>query len=108
MEEYTGFQDARKESIPPNGSTNAKCDAHLMWLAGYGASAHNVYFGTDFEAVNNANTSSPEFKGRMEVPGNIVDPGSLQEAKQYYWRVDTLITSTVIEGTLSAPNKITH
>ena len=85
-------------AIPPSGSTNAKCDAHLMWLAGYGASAHNVYFGTDFEAVNNANNSSPEFKGRMEVPANIVDPGPLQEAKQYYWRVDTLITSTVIKG----------
>lgn len=52
--------------IPPNGSETAKCNAHLMWLSGYGANAH-VYFGTSNIAVMNANTSS-SFKGQMEVP----------------------------------------
>lgn len=76
--------------IPPNGTTTAKCDAHLMWLDGYNADSHDVYFGTGKELVTNADKSSSEFKGNMKVPSNIVDPGPLKPDVVYYWRVDAV------------------
>jgi hypothetical protein len=82
--------------IPLNGSVTARCDAHLMWLGGYGAHSHNVYFGTDNAAVKDANTSSPEFKSQMDIPANIVDPGELVASRYYYWRVDVLVESVVV------------
>ena len=76
--------------IPPNGTTTAKCDADLMWLAGYGATAHDVYFGTNQTAVARANHSSPEFLGQFKAPSNVVEPGKLQPETLYYWRVDSV------------------
>ena len=76
--------------IPPNGTTTAKCDAHLMWLAGYNAVSHQVYFGTNVDAISRANTSSPEFKGELKMPSNIYDPGQLKMIVWYAWRVDVV------------------
>ena len=59
--------------IPPNGTTTAKCDANLMWLAGYGAQAHSVYFGMNKTAVMVATMSSPEFITTLTAPGNIIE-----------------------------------
>ena len=77
--------------IPPNGTTTAKCDADLMWLAGYGAQAHTVYFGTNKTAIVAANSSSPEYVCELQVPANIVKPQpELKPGTMYYWRVDVL------------------
>ena len=38
--------------IPANGTTTAKCDTDLMWLAAYGAQSHYVYFSTNETAVS--------------------------------------------------------
>ena len=37
--------------VPPDGSESAKCDADLMWLAGYQAEAHDIHLGTDRKEV---------------------------------------------------------
>ena len=84
--------------IPFNGSTTAKCDAHLMWRPGYKTDLHGVYFGKNFEAVATAKVSSPEYKGSITMPGNVVDPGLLDESTQYYWRVDATVASKVNTG----------
>jgi hypothetical protein len=86
--------------IPPNGTSSAKCDAHLMWLTGYEANSHNVYFGSDYESIVSATTTSSEFKGQMKVPANIMDPGPLEESEWYYWRVDAIpvVSSTIVRG----------
>ena len=84
--------------IPPNGTNTAKCTAHIMWLSGYNGDAHDVYFGSDKSTILSANTSSSEYKGRMKTPSNIVDPGPLQSMVSYYWRVDTVVKSTIITG----------
>ena len=76
--------------VPPDGTTTAKCNAHLMWLAGYNAVSHQVYLGNSFEAVARANTSSSEFKVDMKIPSNIYDPGLLKAQVQYAWRVDVV------------------
>ena len=52
--------------IPPNYSRSVKTDADLMWLQGYKADAHHVYFGKDAEQLEHANTASNSFKGTFE------------------------------------------
>ena len=84
--------------IPPDGTNTAKCDAHLMWLSGYNADKHDVYFGLSEASVESATTSSPEYKAAMNSPANIFDPGSLKPAVMYYWRVDSIRESATTKG----------
>jgi len=81
--------------IPPNGTATAKCDADLMWLAGYGAVAHDVYLGTNQTAVATANTSSHEFLGEFKTPSNIVQLKELRQDTLYYWRVDSIMANGI-------------
>ena len=83
--------------IPPNGAKNVKKDADLMWLEGYKAVSHDVYFGTDRDAVAKADHNSKEYKGNQT--NNIFDPGPLEPGKTYYWRIDVITESgTIIKG----------
>ena len=76
--------------IPPNGTTTAKCDADLMWLAGYGAQSHYVYFGTNKTAIADADSASPTMVCELKAPANIVSlSGELKPGVTYYWRVDS-------------------
>ena len=88
--------------IPPNGTTTAKCDADLMWLAGYGVVSHDVYLGTNRTAVAAANTSSPEFLGQFKMPSNIVEPKELLPETLYYWRVDALMANGIKRESLNS------
>ena len=73
---------------PPSGATDVKQTTILTWSAGDYASSHEVYFGTDQEAVRNADTSSPEYKGTRNLGSQSYDPGKLSWYTTYYWRVD--------------------
>jgi hypothetical protein len=74
---------------PANGQTDVLRDATLSWSPGLLAGSHDVYFGTDYVAVNDATTSSQEFKGNQIVGADSYDPcGLLDLAKTYYWRID--------------------
>lgn len=77
--------------IPPSGTTTAKCDADLMWLAGYGAQAHDVYFGTNRPAISTADPVSPTLIcADVKVPANVVTLSEqLKPGVTYYWRVDS-------------------
>ena len=76
--------------IPPNGTTTAKCDADLMWLAGYGAQSHNVYFSTNKTAISTADPTSPMLICELKTPANVVTvPEQLKPGVTYYWRVDS-------------------
>jgi subtilisin family serine protease len=87
---------------PADGATNQP-KSILYWNAGETTTAHNVYFGTDATAVENADTSSPLYIAQVvETPG--VQPYStkavsLQQASTtYYWRIDELEDGTTIKG----------
>ena len=85
--------------VPPNGTTTAKCDADLMWLAGYGAESHDVYFGADKEAVASANSTSHDnvkYFGPLKAPSNIVEAGvsKMEAGSMYYWRVDARVATS--------------
>ncbi|MHC4206476.1 MAG: PA14 domain-containing protein, partial [Planctomycetota bacterium] len=73
---------------PNNGATGTKMTPILRWGAGDYAASHEVYFGTDAEAVANADKSSPEYKGTKALGDESFDPGKLAWFTQYFWRID--------------------
>jgi len=73
---------------PSNGAVDVKQTAILSWSPGEAAASHEVYFSTDAEAVKNANTGSPEYKGSRTLGSESYDPGKLEWDSTYYWRVD--------------------
>ena len=68
---------------PADGAEHVDLDVELSWTAGFGAKVHTVYFGDDFEDVNNATD------GIRQVATSYT-PGPLESDKTYYWRVDEL------------------
>jgi hypothetical protein len=54
----------------------------LTWKPGKYKVSHNVYFGTDEDAVRSATKASPEFKGTRALGNEIYDPGKLEEIKE--------------------------
>jgi hypothetical protein len=75
-------------SKPSNGAVDVKQTQILSWSPGDYAASHEVYFGTDQEAVRNADTASPEYKGSQNLGSESYDPGKLEWDTTYYWRVD--------------------
>jgi hypothetical protein len=73
---------------PANGAMDVKMVATLSWTAGDSAASHEVYLGTDQEAVRTADTASPEYKGSQALGSESYDPGKLAWHTTYYWRVD--------------------
>jgi len=73
---------------PANRADGTKMTPILTWNAGDYAASHEVYFGTDEDAVKNATKDSPEYKGTKAVGDESYDPGKLAWATSYYWRVD--------------------
>jgi len=66
----------------------------LGWTPGDYAVSHDIYFGTDPNAVRDANDVTdvnnialwPEFKGNQDPCS--YDPNRLELGKTYYWRID--------------------
>jgi hypothetical protein len=74
--------------VPANGAKDVKMTAALSWTAAENAVSHEVYFGTDKNAVRNADKNSPEYKGSKALGAESYDPGKLAWYATYYWRVD--------------------
>jgi len=66
---------------PENGTLFVDTNVTLTWMAGLGTKVHTVFFGDDFDTVNNATEGIPQ--GLMGY-----SPGPLEFDKTYYWRVD--------------------
>jgi len=96
------YEQARKPS-PADGATDVSRDVVLSWAAGDFAVAHDVYFGTDYDDVNNATRLAP---GDLLVSENQealdYDPeGMLDFVQTYYWRIDEVNAapdSTIFKG----------
>ena len=109
--------DPANNPKPPDGATEVRCDADLSWTAGCYATSQDVYFGTNFEDVNDANNSLPV--GTSSYKGNQIettfDPG-IMALNTYYWRIDEVtpygtitgpvwnFTTTSLPGQASNPN----
>jgi hypothetical protein len=83
---------------PTNGAVNVQMNSILSWTAADNATSHELYFGTDAEAVRNATTASPEYVGPRALGAVSYDPGGLEWASSYAWRVDEVYPTGTIKG----------
>jgi hypothetical protein len=76
--------------IPPRAAYNPKPNNNaefidpnitLSWMPGFRGESYIVYFGSNFDGVNNASGGN-----RQQATSYI--PGQLEQDKTYYWRVD--------------------
>ncbi len=75
---------------PANGAVDVSQTQTLSWQPADTASSHQIYLGTDADAVKNATTASPEYKGSKAAGDEILEPGQLDWDTNYYWRVDAV------------------
>ena len=73
---------------PHNGATDVSQQLVLRWLAGEAAVSHDVYLGTDTDAVSDATPTSPLYMGRTPIGSERIETGELAWDTTYYWRVD--------------------
>ncbi|MBN2315341.1 MAG: LamG domain-containing protein [Sedimentisphaerales bacterium] len=84
--------------FPANGATGVQQTQILSWTPADTASSHQVYFGTDKDAVKNATTASPEYKGSRALGSENYDPDQLDWLTSYYWRVDAVYDANPVKG----------
>ncbi|MFB0552743.1 MAG: LamG domain-containing protein [Phycisphaerae bacterium] len=91
---------------PADSAELVATDAELSWTGGFGAKLHTIYFGDNFDEVNNATGGLPQGI-------TTYNPGSLELAKTYYWRIDEFdaiethkgnVWSFTTEGAVAALN----
>ncbi|KPK34153.1 MAG: hypothetical protein AMJ65_18745, partial [Phycisphaerae bacterium SG8_4] len=83
---------------PANDAVDVQFNATLSWTAADNATSHELYFGTDAEAVKNATTASPEYIGPRALGAESYDPGGLAWDSSYAWRVDEIYAAETIKG----------
>ncbi|MEN6384740.1 MAG: discoidin domain-containing protein [Phycisphaerales bacterium] len=81
---------------PADGSRYNEQSLTLSWSSGGLAESHNVYYGTNYNAVELATTASPEYKANRTVTNYPVT--GLQVGQTYYWRVDEVDGSNTRKG----------
>jgi len=77
---------------------NVSTRTQLSWTAGLEDYRHDVYFGSDSNAVFHATTTSPEYQGRQSTAVCAIPP--LQPNLAYYWRVDEVAGTNLGKGIL--------
>ncbi|MCP4261597.1 MAG: hypothetical protein GY774_29455, partial [Planctomycetes bacterium] len=91
---------------PADGAESIAPDTNLRWTAGFGSKLHTVYFGDNFDDVNNATVGLPQGSATYR-------PSVLDLAKTYYWRIDEFdgistykgnVWSFTTEGAVGSPN----
>ncbi len=76
---------------PADGAEFVATNARLSWTAGFGAKLHTVYFGDNYDSVDNA-------VGGATQSVTTYNPGPLQQEKVYYWRVDEFNPPNTYKG----------
>jgi len=83
---------------PANGAAGVQMIETLSWTAADNATSHELYFGTDAEAVGSATTASPEYVGPRALGAESYDPGGLTWDSGYAWRVDEVYPTETVKG----------
>ena len=85
--------------LPANDDEHWPNENALTWTPGRQIVSHQLYFGTDSNAVDIATPASPEFKGNLTEPSFPLP--NLDHMLNYYWRVDEVdAAGTVTHGEL--------
>ncbi len=98
---------------PTDLETNVSVTADLSWTAAAAAENYDVYLGTTFDDVNDANTADAGiYRGNVDV--NSFDPCTLDVDTTYYWRIDSNNKAGTTTGslwnftTLTVPGQVTN
>ncbi|MHC4333317.1 MAG: Calx-beta domain-containing protein [Planctomycetota bacterium] len=86
---------------PGDGVGGVSPETTLSWNRGLYADSHDVYFGTDSNAVEDANTveTLDVYMTRQDACDCEYTPGvALELGRSYYWRIDALKDANVWEG----------
>jgi len=86
----------------PNPANRSTPDLHsalpLSWSPGENATEHDIYFGTDKDAVDDADTTTADiYRGRLATTSYSPPEGVEWGGGPYYWRIDEYNS----DGTLS-------
>jgi regulation of enolase protein 1 (concanavalin A-like superfamily) len=94
----TGDPALASKPRPANGATvDIEHATPINWLPGESAAQHDVYFGTDANAVENADISDTTgiYRGRQD-PNNYAPLEELIPNQTYYWRIDEVNADAII------------
>ena len=100
--DYTPAPELAGNPSPSDTAADVLRDTHLSWDPGIYANTHNVYFGTLYDDINDADTGSPLLMSLNQSETRYDPLGLLDWGQTYYWRVDEVNapphTSTVRKG----------
>ena len=82
----TGAKSGATRPNPQDKAADVLRDAVLSWKPAASAATHNVYLGTDLDAVTTAGASV--LVGQGQDANTYDPPGHLTLGQTYYWRVD--------------------
>ena len=90
------------DPYPADGAADVPRDVVLSWTPGEYANTHDIYFGSVFADVNDADRSNPlgVMAGHDQIAATYL-PGRLDLGKTYYWRIDEVNAppdSTIYKG----------
>lgn len=88
---------SRADSPLPFSGASGVYTGNLSWAQGATATAYEVYIGTNQTVVTNATTESLEYQGTTASTNWLYN--ALPNTT-YYWRVDTVTSTTTIPGTV--------
>ncbi|MBN2019838.1 MAG: hypothetical protein JW749_06395 [Sedimentisphaerales bacterium] len=103
------FDNARLVTLPATSpspadeATGVGLTPTLSWTAGGDAlstDGHNVYFGTDFSDVNDADVNSAGIYLDTTTDPNYEITTPLEDYTEYYWRVDEVNDVSATKGTV--------
>ena len=87
------FATDGERSTPADGTFGVATNVSLSWSPAPAATAYDIYFWTNYDAVNLADTNSAIYRGRQSA--TTFNPGVLQPLTFYYWRIDEVGSVTV-------------
>jgi len=88
---------------PANGAVDVSQTPTLQWTAGDQALEHDIYFGTDYDDVANADITTPDvYRGRqvLDQTTYTVPETPLDLSRTYYWRIDEVNGADAWKGNI--------
>ena len=92
--------DVVTDPSPADGAEDVLRDVVLSWVPVEAATQHDIYFGTDAQAVAGADTidTTNIYRDRV-IADSYIPAETLEFGKTYYWRVDEIAhAGTVLKG----------
>ncbi len=84
---------------PAHFAVDVSVETLLEWTPAAGAFLHDVYFGTSQTAVAGASIADPMGVFQETTADDMFDPGTLNGATTYFWRIDTVASDGMTRTT---------